>query len=123
MVGTQCSLIFRSSLQHEPYKNKVKNKAILVTGRGGLQGCEKSRILHFLDNRLTDGSVVVSLTRRSLFTRTIPGTHFCQRLSRGAARRIRSIEKIIRNLVGNRTRDLPACSIVLQPTTLQRAEL
>jgi hypothetical protein len=33
---------------------------------------------------------------------------------------IRSIEKS-NELIGNRTRDLPACSIVPQPTTLPRA--
>jgi hypothetical protein len=35
------------------------------------------------------------------------------------ARRIRSIEQF--NDIGNRTRDLPACSIVPQPTSLTRA--
>jgi hypothetical protein len=35
--------------------------------------------------------------------------------------RIRSIEKI--HLIGTRTRDLPACSIVPQPITLPRASL
>jgi hypothetical protein len=55
-----------------------KGKAISVTGRGGPQGCETSRLPHFLDNRLTDGGEVVSLTRRPPFTpRKIPGTHFC----------------------------------------------
>jgi hypothetical protein len=38
-----------------------KGKAIPVTGRG------RSRLQHFLDNRLTDGSEVVS-TRRPPFT-------------------------------------------------------
>jgi hypothetical protein len=56
--------------------------------------------------------------------RNIPGTHFCSRLSRpqghNEAGRIRSIETA-NNLIGNRTRDLPACSIVPQPTTLPRA--
>jgi hypothetical protein len=81
-----------------------------------------SRLPHFLDNGLTDGGEAVSLMRRSPFNpRKIPGTHFCQRLSRpqgqSAARRIWSIEKST-DLIGNRTRDLPACSIVPQPTTL-----
>jgi hypothetical protein len=35
-----------------------------VTGRGGLLGCEMLRIPHCVDNRLTDGGQVVSLTRR-----------------------------------------------------------
>jgi hypothetical protein len=54
----------------------------------------------------------------------IPGTHFCLRLSRpqghSAAGRIKSTEKSY-DLIGNRIRDLPACSIVPQPTTLARA--
>jgi hypothetical protein len=47
----------------------VKNcKAIPVTGRGGSQGCERLRLPHFLDNRLTVGGKVVSLTRQPSFT-------------------------------------------------------
>jgi hypothetical protein len=53
----------------------------------------------------------------------IPSTHFCYRLSspqgHSAAGRIRSIEKT--HLIGTRTRYLPACSIVPQPTMLLRA--
>jgi hypothetical protein len=41
-----------------------KGKAIPVTGRGGPYDCETSGLPHFLDNRLTDGGEVVSLTRR-----------------------------------------------------------
>jgi hypothetical protein len=33
-------------------------KAILVAGHGGPQGCEMSRLPHFLDSQLTDGSEV-----------------------------------------------------------------
>jgi hypothetical protein len=59
-------------------KLKKKGKIILVTGRGGLYGCETSRLPHFLNNRLTGGGEVVSLTRRPPFSpRKIPGTHFC----------------------------------------------
>jgi hypothetical protein len=59
--------------------------------------------------------------RRPPFTHgKIPGTHFCQRLSRhqgySAAGRIRSIEKC-NGLIGNRTRDLRGCSIVSEPTS------
>jgi hypothetical protein len=56
---------------------KTKGKINPVTGRGGPQGYETSRIPHFLDNRLIDGGEVVSLTHRPPFTpRKIPGTHF-----------------------------------------------
>jgi hypothetical protein len=44
-----------------------KGKAIPVTGRGGLYGCETLKLLHFLDSWLTDGGKVVSLTRRLHF--------------------------------------------------------
>jgi hypothetical protein len=61
----------------------VKDTAIPVTGTGGQFGCETSRLPHFLDNRLTDGGEVVSLTRRPPFTpRKIPGTQLCYRLNR-----------------------------------------
>jgi hypothetical protein len=57
---------------------KGKGKIIPVTGGGGSKICETSRIPHFLDNRLTDGDEVVSLTRRPSFTpRKIPDTIFC----------------------------------------------
>jgi hypothetical protein len=36
-----------------------------ITGRGGTLGCEMSRLPHFLDDRLTDGGAIVSLTRRA----------------------------------------------------------
>jgi hypothetical protein len=34
------------------------SKAIPVAGRGGPYGCEKSRLPHYLDNRLSDGGEV-----------------------------------------------------------------
>jgi hypothetical protein len=34
---------------------KKKDNAVLVTGIGGPQGFQTSRLPHFLDNRLTDG--------------------------------------------------------------------
>jgi hypothetical protein len=36
----------------------INGKAILITGRRGLWGCEKSRYPHFLDSQLTDRSEV-----------------------------------------------------------------
>jgi len=54
----------------------------------------------------------------------IPGTHFCYRLSQpqghSAAGRIMSM-KNSNDTIGNRTRDLPGCSSVPQPTAPPRA--
>jgi hypothetical protein len=50
-----------------------KSKAIPVTGRGGLYGCEMLRIPLFLNNRLTDGGKVDSLTDR---LRSTPQKHY-----------------------------------------------
>jgi hypothetical protein len=44
--------------------NRTKGRAIRVTGRGGPYGCKTSRLPHLLQNRLTDGGEVVSLTCR-----------------------------------------------------------
>ena len=56
----------------------------------------------------------------------IPGTHFCYRLSQpqghGAARRIMSM-KNSNDTIGNRTRDLPTCSTVPQPSAPLRTPL
>jgi hypothetical protein len=61
-----------------PEVGKKNGKAIPVAGRGNPYGYEISRIPYFLDNWLTDGSKVVSLTCWLPFTpRKIPGTHFC----------------------------------------------
>jgi hypothetical protein len=74
---------------------------------------------HFLDNRLTDGGEVVSPTRRPPFT---PGSLYPQEdswYSFPLEAESTLIEKS--NDIGIRTRDLLACSIVPQPTTLPRA--
>jgi hypothetical protein len=47
-------------------KEKVKSKAISVTGRGGPKGCKMLRIPHCLDNWLTDGGKVVNPMHRPL---------------------------------------------------------
>jgi hypothetical protein len=77
-----------------------------------------------LDSRLTDGSKFVSLTRRPPFTpqkdswysvlleaESTPG--LCVRLEE-----LDILKKV--HLIGTWTRDLPACSIAPQPTTLPR---
>jgi hypothetical protein len=45
-----------------------KIKAIPAVGSGSPKDCEKSRLPHFLDNRLTYGGKVVSFKRLSPFT-------------------------------------------------------
>jgi hypothetical protein len=69
-----------------------------VTGRGGLQRCETSRIPHFPDSQLTDGAEAVRPCLPLFATPgMIPCTHLCSRLSQfqahNAAGRIRSIEE------------------------------
>jgi hypothetical protein len=88
----------RVTFANEQDASEKKSETIPVTGRGGPQNCETSRLPHFPDNRLTDGGEVVRLTRRPPFTaRKIPHTHFYRRLSgpqgQSAAGGIRSIEK------------------------------
>jgi hypothetical protein len=82
----------------------IKAKAIPVTGRGGLYGCETSRLPHF--------------SRQSPHR----WRWGCQALRTGhsEAGNIGSIEKSY-GLIGTRNRDFPACSIIPQPTTLLRA--
>jgi hypothetical protein len=63
-------------------------------------------------------------TGRPLPPRKIPGTHFCWRLSRPQAIvRLEGLGQLKKSneFIGIRTRDLPACSIVSQPTTLPHA--
>jgi hypothetical protein len=46
----------------------IKSEAILVTGRGGLQGCDVSSFPHCVHNRPTDGGEAVSPRHRPRFT-------------------------------------------------------
>jgi hypothetical protein len=73
ICSTNLTVILSSRYPHI----QVKGKPIPVTGCEGPSGYETSRLPHFLNNRLTDGSDV-ALKRRPHFTpRKIPGTHFC----------------------------------------------
>jgi len=74
-----------------------------------------------------EGGKVVSPTHRpSLLPGNIPGTHFCYKLSQpqghSAAGRIISM-KNSNDIIGNRTRELPTCSAVPQPTALPCAPM
>jgi hypothetical protein len=77
------------------------------------------RLPHFLDTWPTDGGAVVSLCGGHPLSQE---DSWCSFLLRGhsVAGRIRSIEESS-DLIGNRTHELPACSIVPEPTTLPHA--
>jgi hypothetical protein len=60
------------NLFHVQSFNK-RPETIPVTGREGEQGCETSRFPFCLDNRLTEGGGIISLTRRP---RSPPQKHF-----------------------------------------------
>jgi hypothetical protein len=83
-----------------------------------------SKIAHFLDNRLKDGGKVVNLTHRPRFIHqkhyfSVYTTHFCQRLSE--PQDLVQLEELVKlkeksiHLIGSRTRELPACTIVPRP--------
>jgi hypothetical protein len=81
------------------------------------------KIPHCLDNRLTYGGKVVSLTHRPHSTPqkhflSASGTYFCQRLSKlQGLVRLDGLGKLkkFNYFIRSRTRDLPSCSIVPQP--------
>jgi hypothetical protein len=55
-----------SSEQNKPLR--IKRTVIYITGREGPYGCERLKLPYLIDNRLTDGGKVGSLTRRPRFT-------------------------------------------------------
>jgi hypothetical protein len=59
---------YKSDTRNIPEDAILERKLVLVTGRGGLEDTETSWLPYSLDKELTDGSDVVSLTRRQLFT-------------------------------------------------------
>ena len=82
---------------------------------------------HISKKSAHEGGKFVSRTQRPpLPPGNIPATHFCYRLSEpqghSAAGRIVS-KKNFGDTIGNRTRDLLACSAVLQPTAPPRAPI
>jgi hypothetical protein len=100
------------------YKNI--GKAIPITDRDDLQGCKVLRILHCLDNRLPEGGEAVSLMRR---LRSTQQKHLPVLISvRGRVNpmtivRLEGLGKLkeFRGLIGIRSWELPACSIVPPP--------
>ena len=104
-------------------QNLTKKKA-KVQAWTGSEGSRRLRLpCSHISRRSAHGGGNVSLTyRETLPPGNIPGTHLYWRLSRhqghSAAGRIMSM-KNSNDTIGNRTRDLQACSPVPQPTALQ----
>jgi hypothetical protein len=65
-----------------------------------------------LQNRFTDGGDVVNLMHRPQFISPQDSWYSFRLEGHSAAGRIRSIEKY-NDLIGNRTRDLQVCTIVI----------
>ena len=99
-----------------------KRKAIPIQAWRGPEVSRRLRLPHFKTRE--SGKVVSPTHRPPLPPGNIPSTHFCYMLSQlqghTAAGRFMSM-KILNNNFGNRTRDLPTCSAVPQPTAPPRA--
>jgi hypothetical protein len=89
---------------------------IVVTGRGGLWGCEMLSIPHCPEYRLTYNSVVVSLTRRPRSTHQYNFLISAKgSVNRRAIVRLEGLGKLkkkINDFIWTRTRDLQACNIM-----------
>ena len=99
-------------------RSTVKNKSIRLQAWKGPESCRRLRLPRFRDNRYMKVVRLSALRTGRLYpSKNIPDTHFCQGLSRlqghTAAGRIIS-KKNSNDTIGNRTRDLPACSAVLR---------
>jgi hypothetical protein len=75
---TNCAL---PALNRNRNKNKIyqikKSKVFLLTGRGGVYGCEMSRILHCLDNRLIYGEPAALYHQKDLTPISVRGWVNC----------------------------------------------
>ena len=99
--------------------HKQLHKSNSITDLDRPIGFWKVEALSFQDNRYMKVVRLSALRTGCLTPQEIPGTHFCYRLSQlqghSVARRIMSM-KNSNDTIENRTRDLPACSTVLQLT-------
>jgi hypothetical protein len=90
----------------------------------GFQEVEAPR---FIDNRHMQVVRMSGLRTGRLYPQgNVPGTHFCYRLSRPQGHRVAGRIKSMTNAndtIGNRTRVLPGCTALPQPTALPTAPL
>jgi hypothetical protein len=93
----------------------TKGKAVPLQAWSGPEGSRKLRFPDFMTKAQENGKVVSLTLRPPLPPGNTPGTHFCYRLSRpqdhSATGRNMSL-KNCNDTIGNRTRDLPVCSVV-----------
>jgi hypothetical protein len=108
-----------------PCKGKGKSKAVPVQSVEACTGCERLRLPHFQ----TFGSQMAARLSALRAGRLLPGRFLVLVSVRGwvdprAIVRLEALGKLKKSTSsGTRTGDLPACSIVPQPTTLPRAPI
>ena len=92
----------------------VQVKAVPLEAWSGPEGSRKLRFPDFVATAQNGGKVVSLTHSPPLPPENTPGTHFCQRLNRpqghSAIGRIMSLQNS-NDTIGNRTRDLPVCSV------------
>jgi hypothetical protein len=92
-----------------------KGKAVPLQAWSGTEGSRKLRFPDFMTTAKVGGKVVSLMHQPPLPPGNTPGTRSCLRLSRpqghSATGRIMSL-KNSNDTIGNRTHDLPVCSIV-----------
>jgi len=95
------------------YRYKGKGKAVPLQAPSGPEGSRKLKFPDYMTTAQDGGKAVNPTHRPPLPPGNVPGTHFCNRLSRlqghSAIGRIISM-KNSNDTIWNRTGDLPICS-------------
>ena len=105
--------------------DECKSTAFPVQAWKGPWASKKFRLSEFVENQHMKLPRLSAVRTGHLYPPgNIPGTHFCWRMSRfqghNTAGRIMSMVNPT-DPIGNRTRDLPACSLLPLPTEPQRS--